>query len=75
MSKPAKETRETAEARFDRIQRTVTNETDAERLALRKKTALLKALRLEKEAAEREAEAAKPRSPGKASRRKQENPS
>lgn len=62
MLKPAKETRETAEARFDRIQKTVTNETTTERLAVRKKTALLKALRLEKEAAEREAEVpAKPR--------------
>lgn len=69
MLKPAKETRETAEARFDRIQKTVTNETNTERLAVRKKTALLKALRLEKEAAEREAEvSAKPRASGKTSR-------
>jgi hypothetical protein len=54
--KTAKEPRETAEARFDRIQRIVTNEADAERIAVRKKTARLKALRMERDAASQEAE-------------------
>jgi hypothetical protein len=55
MLKAAKEPRETAEARFERIQKTVANETDAERTALRKKTARLKALRMERDAALQEA--------------------
>ena len=48
----AKEPRETAEARFERIQKTATEETEAELTAVRKKTARLKALRLQKESAE-----------------------
>jgi hypothetical protein len=51
MLKTAKEPRETAEARFERIQKTVANEADAERTAMRKKTARLKALRMERDAA------------------------
>jgi hypothetical protein len=55
MLKTAKEPRETAEARFERIQKTVANEADAERTAMRKKTARLKALRMERDAALQEA--------------------
>jgi hypothetical protein len=55
MLKASKEPRETAEARFDRIQRTVANEADAERTAVRKKIAHLKALRMERDAASQEA--------------------
>jgi hypothetical protein len=54
----AKEPRETAEERFERVRRTVAKETDDELAAVRKKTARLKALREEKEAAAR-AETAK----------------
>ena len=49
-----KEARESADARFDRIQKVVTNQTESERLAMRTKTAALKALRLETKAAEKE---------------------
>ena len=58
MLKAAKEPRETAEARFERIQKIVTNEADAERTAIRKKTARLKALRMELDAALQEAKIA-----------------
>ena len=58
MLKTAKEPRETAEARFERIQKIVTNEADAERTAIRKKTARLKALRMERDAAAQEAKTA-----------------
>jgi hypothetical protein len=55
MSRTGKEPRETAEARFERIQKIATAESAAELTAVRGKTARLKALRMEKEAAEREA--------------------
>jgi hypothetical protein len=47
--------RETAEARFDRTQKTATSLTEATRDAVRVKIARLRALRTAKEEAEREA--------------------
>lgn len=71
MLKAGKEPRETAEARFDRIQRTVANEADAERSAIRKKIARLKALRMERDAASQEPKITEASPPsGKKSRRK-----
>ena len=50
-----KEPRESADAVYRRIQKAATAQTDNELAAIRKKTARLKAMRLEKEAAERPA--------------------
>jgi hypothetical protein len=60
----AKEPRETAEEKFERVRRTVAKETDDELAKVRKKTARLKALREEKAAADR-AEAAKAPAPSR----------
>jgi hypothetical protein len=69
MLKAAKEPRETAEARFERIQKIVTNEADAERTAIRKKTARLKALRMERDAALQEAKVTEAPVPSRKERR------
>jgi hypothetical protein len=53
-------TRETAEARFDRVRNVATEETQKELTAARNKTARLKALRQAKEAAQMEQESKKP---------------
>jgi hypothetical protein len=58
MTTSAREARETAEARFDRIQKTAMNLTEADRTAVRVKVARLKALREAKEDDEREADKA-----------------
>jgi hypothetical protein len=65
MPKSTREPRETAEARFDRIQKTVTNLTETDRTAVRGKIAQLKALRTAKEEAEREASQATSGSPSR----------
>jgi outer membrane protein TolC len=63
----AKEQRETAEERFERVRKVVAKEAEDDLAAVRKKTARLKALREEKEAAERQVE---PEKPARPSRRK-----
>ncbi len=68
--------RDRAEARFERIQRqkregeVAAKEYDANAKAVDAKTARLKALRLAKEAADREAEAAAPPKPAKTTRKR-----
>jgi hypothetical protein len=60
----SREPRESAEAAYRRIQKAATEHTKDELAAIRKKTARLKAIRLEKEAAERK-EPARPKKPGR----------